>query len=42
VFAERAGLAQHLVDQGRLAVVDVGHDGHVAQVGAGLHGGFLR
>ena len=39
VGAERAGLAQQGVDQGRLAVVDVGHDGHVPDVLAGLHGG---
>ena len=32
VGAERAGLAQHGVDQRRLAVVDVGHDGDVAEV----------
>ena len=32
--AEQAGLAQHLIDQGRLAVVDVGDDGHVANIGA--------
>jgi hypothetical protein len=39
VGAEGAGLAQHGVDQGRLAVVDVRHDGHVPDVFAGLHGG---
>ncbi len=39
VGAERPGLAQQRVDQGRLAVVDVGHDGHVPDVVAGLHGG---
>src|SRR4029450_6040352 len=32
VGPERPRLAQHGVDQGGLAVVDVGHDGHVAQV----------
>ena len=30
--AEQAGLAQHLIDQGGLAVVDVGDDGDVADV----------
>ena len=30
VFAERAGLAEHLVDEGRLAVIDVRDDGDVA------------
>ena len=39
VGAEGAGLAQHGVDQRRLAVVDVGHDGDVADVLAGSHGG---
>ncbi len=34
VRAERAGLAQHRVDEGGLAVVDVGHDRHVAQIRA--------
>ena len=33
-----AGLAEHGVDQGRLAVVDVGYDGHVSDVVASLHG----
>ena len=37
VVTEGARLPEHLVDEGGLAVVDVGHDGHVAQVGAGLH-----
>ena len=32
VRAERAGLAEHRVDEGGLAVVDVGDDGDVAQV----------
>ena len=32
VGAEGAGLPQHLVDERRLAVVDVGHDGHVPEV----------
>ncbi len=43
VRAEGAGLAEHRVDQRRLAVVDVGHDGDVAQVGAdgGLGGRSL-
>ena len=31
-FAKLAALAQHAVDQGGLAVVDVGDDGHVADV----------
>ena len=39
VGAERAGLAQKGVDQGCLAVVNVGHDGHVANVISSLHGG---
>ena len=39
VGAEGTGLAKHGVDQGRLAVVDVGHDGHVANVVSSLHGG---
>ena len=39
VGAEGAGLAQQGVDQGRLAVVDVGHDGHVPDVVARPHGG---
>ena len=34
---EGAGLAEHGVDQGGLAVVDVGHDGDIAEIGA-LHG----
>ena len=34
VGAERAGLLQERVDERRLAVIDVGHDGEVAQVGA--------
>ena len=41
VGAERPGLPQHLVDERRLAVVDVGHDGHVAEVGTRLHVWFL-
>ena len=32
VVAEGARLPEHGVDQGRFAVVDVGHDGHVADV----------
>ena len=32
VRAERAGLAEHRVDERRLAVVDVGDDGDIAQV----------
>ena len=38
VGAEGAGLPQHRVDQRRLAVVDVRHDGDVPQVLAALHG----
>src|SRR6478752_8698985 len=38
VLTERAGLPEHLVDEGGLAVVDVGDDGDVADVRAGLHG----
>ncbi len=41
VGAERPGLPQHLVDERRLAVVDVGDDGDVAQVIARLHDEFL-
>ena len=36
VGAEGAGLAEHGVDQRGLAVVDVGHDGDIAEIGA-LH-----
>ena len=36
VGAEGAGLAEHGVHQGGLAVVDVGHDGDIAEIGA-LH-----
>ena len=32
VLAERAGLPEHRVDERRLAVVDVGDDGDVAEV----------
>src|SRR5262249_41718023 len=38
LLAELAGLAEHVIDQGGLAVVNVGDDGHVAQVGT-LHFG---
>ena len=38
VRAEGAGLPEHRVDQRGLAVVDVGDDGDVADVGAGGHG----
>ncbi len=38
VGPERPGLPEHGVDQGGLAVVDVGHDGHVADVVAGQKG----
>ena len=37
VGPERPGLPQHLVDKRRLAMVDVGDDGDVAQVVAGFH-----
>ena len=36
VVPERPRLPEHGVDQGGLAVVDVGHDGHVADVVSGL------
>ena len=39
VGPEGAGLAEERVDQGRLAVVDVRHDGHVSDVVATRHGG---
>jgi hypothetical protein len=42
VGAKGAGLPEHLVDEGGLAVVDVGHDGHVAEVGASRHREVLR
>ncbi len=38
--AESSGLAQHGVDERRLAVVDVGHDGHISDVISVLHGGY--
>ena len=38
VLTEGAGLPEHRVHQGGLAVVDMGHDGDVSQVGAALHG----
>ena len=38
VLAERTGLPEHLVDQSGLSVVDVGNDGDIADVTAGLHG----
>ena len=37
VLAEGAGLPEHRVDERGLAVVDVGHDGHVADVVTGGH-----
>ncbi len=37
-----AGLPQHRVDEGCLAMVDVGNDRDVTQVGADGHGGGLR
>ena len=36
ILAKHLGLAQHTVDQGRLAMVDMGDDGDVANVGARL------
>src|SRR5690606_20121906 len=36
-----AGLAQHGVDQGGLAVVDVGDDGDIAEIGAQRHTSIL-
>ena len=42
VGPERAGLAQHRVDQRGLAVVDMGDDGDIAKVGAGGDGGCGR
>ena len=38
VGAEGAGLPEHGIDEGGLAVVDVGNDGDIADVTAGLHG----
>ena len=38
--AEEARLPEHLIDEGRFAVVDVGDDGDVADVGA-LHGASM-
>ena len=38
VLAERTGLPEHLVDQRGLSVVNVGNDGDIADVTAGLHG----
>ena len=42
ILAEGAGLLQEPVDEGRLAVVDVGYDGDVAQVHEILHPTFGR
>src|SRR5699024_7304745 len=44
VVAERTRLPEHRVHQGGLPVVDVGDDGHVAQVGAqrGRQGGHAH
>ena len=39
VLAEGARLPQHRVHERGLAVIDVGHDGHVAQVFSAGHGG---
>ena len=36
VVAEGAGLAEQLVDKGRLAVIDVGDDRHVAKAHLGI------
>ncbi len=42
-LAVAAALAQHAIDQRRLAVVDVGDDGHVANILAAYrHGGWRR
>ena len=38
VGPEGTGLVQEGVDEGRLAMIDVGDDGDVAQIGAGGHG----
>ena len=40
VLAEHVRGAEDAVDQRRLAVVDVGDDGEVADLGGGVHGGF--
>ena len=37
VGTERAGLAEHCIDEGGLAVVDVSHDRHIADVIAREH-----
>jgi hypothetical protein len=42
VLAEGTALPEHLVDERGLAVVDVGDDRDVAQVGAGGHGEAFR
>ena len=42
VFAEGAGLAEQLVDQRGLAVVDVGDNGDIAQVAGHGRGAFVR
>ncbi len=40
VLAEHVCGAEDAVDQRRLAVVDVGDDGEIADLGGGVHGGF--
>ena len=40
-FAKDAALTEHGIDQGRLAVVDVGDDGDVTDVLAGVHNALL-
>src|SRR5439155_27355215 len=40
-FAEQTGLTHQLVHQRRLAVIDVGDDGHIADVGT-LHANLLE
>ena len=42
VFAEHAGLAQHLVDQRRLAVVNVRNDGNIADILSFHHSHMLQ
>src|SRR5262249_49583259 len=37
-FAEQARLAHELIDQCRLAVIDVGDDGHIAEIRTLQHG----
>ncbi len=42
MVTEGAGLPQHRVDEGCLAMIDVGNDRDVTQIGADGHGGGLR